>query len=169
VISSNISEVVWAADGQYAGVGSLYVVFHGGRIAGYRNVPATEYANLISAPSVGSYYAKYIRGKYTGRDGNVVFAKAEAPSVSALSYSDALASDSDVALSVSHGDDWGFPTTTRRVSSGTQPLTVAGNKKQRFFVTYTTTVELYADDFGDAERQVLTDGSNVKVKKVQKV
>lgn len=151
--SSNISEVYWAKDSDYAAIGSLYVVFHGGRVAGYRSVPFNEYLNLVNASSVGGYYARRIRGKFTGRDGNVTFAKAvETPANSLTTWSDALSVSSDTAMSV---------------TSGTKPL--LGNNKQKFRVTYTTTVELYADDFGDAERQVLTDGSNAKVKKVQKV
>ena len=45
----------------------LYVRFtSSGSIAGYKGVPLSEVKNMLAAPSMGSYYASYVKGRYVG-------------------------------------------------------------------------------------------------------
>ena len=43
----------------------LQVTFHSGSTWEYEEFPDTEYYNLLHAKSMGSYFMKNIRGKYT--------------------------------------------------------------------------------------------------------
>lgn len=60
VTSSNLAEV------GYEDVdGTLHVRFVGGEgVHRYSNVPSALYQKLLAAPSVGSFFAKEIRGKH---------------------------------------------------------------------------------------------------------
>jgi len=62
VNSSNISHI-----GYDDATGTLGVRFKGsGKEYHYPGVPRDKFSELASAPSVGSHFAKYIRGTYTG-------------------------------------------------------------------------------------------------------
>lgn len=58
VQSSNLASVGWDN-------GTLEVEFQGsGAVYRYSNVPETEYQALMGAPSVGNYFAAFVKGKY---------------------------------------------------------------------------------------------------------
>ena len=59
VSSSMIAAVGYDAEKQ-----SLAVQFNNGRIYNYGGVPEAEYENLISAGSVGQYFAQNIKNVY---------------------------------------------------------------------------------------------------------
>lgn len=59
VSSSNISAV-----GYDRNTHVLDVVFHGGREYTYSGVPENIYNNLISAGSVGRYFASFVKNNY---------------------------------------------------------------------------------------------------------
>jgi hypothetical protein len=44
----------------------LYVEFPGGRLAGYSDVTPDEVYDFVEADSVGSYYARHIKGAFRG-------------------------------------------------------------------------------------------------------
>lgn len=65
VDSSNISSCGWRADevgSDY--VGTLLVCFHDDRLYAYRSVPAEVASKLVTADSVGAYFAREVRGVY---------------------------------------------------------------------------------------------------------
>lgn len=70
VDSSNLSEVFYD-DGDK----TMYVKFHSGSIAGYRDVPYTDFRQLASAVSPGRYYNSFVKGKFRGLNGDVWLAK----------------------------------------------------------------------------------------------
>ncbi len=45
--------------------GTLEIAFRGGGVYHYREVPASIYEGLMSAPSHGTYFQKYIRKDYS--------------------------------------------------------------------------------------------------------
>lgn len=45
----------------------LEIEFHQGGIYQYSGVPASEYQGLMSAPSLGQYFHKYIKDRYPYR------------------------------------------------------------------------------------------------------
>lgn len=51
----------------------VYVVFKTGRVAGYRGVGKWVFNAFANAGSVGQYYNAYIKEKFLGLNGNVVF------------------------------------------------------------------------------------------------
>lgn len=57
VTSSNIKSIGY--DGT-----TLEVEFKNGAIWQYKDVPREKYDELMSAPSIGSYFAKNIKGKF---------------------------------------------------------------------------------------------------------
>lgn len=61
VQSSAIASVVYSNKNQ-----ELYVLFPGGRAAGYRRVDRETFDDFIRAYSVGSFYASEIKGQYSG-------------------------------------------------------------------------------------------------------
>lgn len=67
VKSSNIQSVGYAA-------GSLFVRFNSGTLWRYDEVPNTIFQAMKSAPSVGSYFFKNVKGKFKAE---VVREKAE--------------------------------------------------------------------------------------------
>jgi hypothetical protein len=50
----------------------LYVEFPSGTLAGYRDVSPDEVYEFVKADSVGSYYARHIRGNFSGINTNDV-------------------------------------------------------------------------------------------------
>lgn len=60
-----------------AGNKEFYVRFTGGaqRVAGYKDVPEATVDSFVNAHSHGSYYSRYIKGRYTGLNSDVVFQK----------------------------------------------------------------------------------------------
>ena len=62
VVSSNVSSVGYDPDTQ-----TLEVEFNTGSVYSYEGVPQAEYDNLLSAQSVGSYFARNIRNVYRAR------------------------------------------------------------------------------------------------------
>jgi hypothetical protein len=83
---------------------TLYVEFQSGpEVYGYADVEESTYNLLVGAPSVGSFYAKHISGKYTSTkyDGNHVIEPRDADEdTDNVAYSSVFAYDADVALSV---------------------------------------------------------------------
>lgn len=75
VTSSNLASVGYESETK-----TLEVEFHTGDIWQYDGVPKGNYALLMSAPSVGSYFAQQIKSVYPGRKITpaVTDAKAEA-------------------------------------------------------------------------------------------
>jgi hypothetical protein len=57
VNSSAITAIGWAG-------GVLRVLFHSGRVYDHPGVPYVVYLGLMLAPSKGSFYNTYIRGRY---------------------------------------------------------------------------------------------------------
>lgn len=57
VSSSNVNSVGYENS-------TLYVSFHNGGTYAYYNVPETIYHGLLDAPSVGQYFARYVKGRY---------------------------------------------------------------------------------------------------------
>ena len=57
----------------------LYLKFHNGTIAGYGGVSKSVYDGLVESYSAGAFYNSYIRGQYTGIDGNVAFVRSRQP------------------------------------------------------------------------------------------
>lgn len=62
VSSTNIASV-----GFDAGSSTLEIEFHSGGIYQYFGVPEHVYMELVTAPSVGSYFARNIKGVYPYR------------------------------------------------------------------------------------------------------
>lgn len=62
VSSSNIATV-----GYDSGTGTLEIEFHSGGIYQYYDVPGAEHDALVSAPSIGGYFARNIKNKYQWR------------------------------------------------------------------------------------------------------
>lgn len=62
VKSSNIRSV-----GYDGGTKVLEVEFSNGAVWQYDDVPAVVYSEMISADSVGSYFARMVRGSYTAK------------------------------------------------------------------------------------------------------
>lgn len=62
VSSSNIASV-----GYSQATSTLEVGFHSGSVYQYRGVPAHLASALVSASSVGSYFARYIKGQFPYR------------------------------------------------------------------------------------------------------
>jgi hypothetical protein len=60
VVSSNIDSIGYDVDTQM-----LRVQFNNGSVYEYMNVPAMEFEQLNSAPSVGAYLNRNIKGNYT--------------------------------------------------------------------------------------------------------
>jgi hypothetical protein len=59
VQSSNVAEVGYNSDTE-----ELQIIFLNGSSYLYLNVPQNEYENLLQAPSIGSYFNRYIRNQY---------------------------------------------------------------------------------------------------------
>lgn len=59
VNSSNVETIRYCRE-----TSELYVRFHGGRDYVYFDVQENVVAELIKAPSVGTYLAQYIKGRY---------------------------------------------------------------------------------------------------------
>ncbi len=59
VVSSNVAEVGYDAETQ-----TLEVMFHGGTIYQYFDMPETVYQELINAPSAGRFLAQRIKGVF---------------------------------------------------------------------------------------------------------
>lgn len=55
----------------------LYVLLNNGAIAGYNNVPHPVWLELINSESAGGYWARTIRGKFQGLNGDVRFKRKE--------------------------------------------------------------------------------------------
>jgi hypothetical protein len=62
VQSSNIKSVGYDAASKV-----LEIAFSSGGIYQYANVPASEHAALVAAPSVGKYFHAHIKSQYSGR------------------------------------------------------------------------------------------------------
>jgi hypothetical protein len=62
VQSSNITSVGYSPESKV-----LEIEFSSGGIYQYANVPASEHAALIAAPSVGKYFHAHIKSQYSGR------------------------------------------------------------------------------------------------------
>jgi KTSC domain len=60
VSSSNISQVAYDPDAQ-----TLHIQFSNGSVYRYSDVPQDEYEGLLSAASVGSYFADNIKNGYS--------------------------------------------------------------------------------------------------------
>jgi len=59
VVSSNVDSIGYDPDTQ-----TLRVRFNNGSVYDYMNVPAMEFEQLRSAPSVGSYLNRNVKGNY---------------------------------------------------------------------------------------------------------
>jgi hypothetical protein len=59
VASSNIAEIGYDPESQ-----TLEILFHGGRLYRYYNVPQFHFERLIEAASVGGYFNAEIRGQF---------------------------------------------------------------------------------------------------------
>ncbi len=62
VSSTNIRSIGYDVDSKI-----LEIEFHAGGVYQYFNVPQTIYSSLMGASSHGSYFHKYIKGKYEYR------------------------------------------------------------------------------------------------------
>lgn len=127
----------------------LYVEFPGGRLAGYRNVSVNDVYRFVEAPSVGSHYAHYIRGKFSGiNTADVVLksVKAKAP-----------------AGVVADNSGWG----SGSVSTGSFHSTPKGKFSVTFVVTQT--VEVPADTMEQAISSVRQGNPSAEVLEVKKV
>lgn len=61
VVSTNIDAVGWLD-------GTLRVAFNSGHVWEYEGVPQDVYENLRDAGSVGGYFARAVKGRFTGRE-----------------------------------------------------------------------------------------------------
>lgn len=66
VNSSSIDSLYYNKNGQ-----RLWVKFVNGNIAGYAGVPVSVFNEFKNAPSVGRYYNNWVKGAYTGLNGDV--------------------------------------------------------------------------------------------------
>lgn len=57
--SSNLSEVTYHSPTQ-----TMEITFHSGHIYRYANIPRNVFQDLISAPSAGRFYNRFIRGRF---------------------------------------------------------------------------------------------------------
>ncbi len=60
VSSSNIAAVGWSQET------GLVVEFNSGAVYQYPDAPQSTYGALVSAPSPGSYFYRFVRGVYNG-------------------------------------------------------------------------------------------------------
>lgn len=60
VASSNVQSV-----GYDTSTNTLRIAFHSGGLYDYRNVPEHVYRSLMTASSVGSYFANHVKPYYT--------------------------------------------------------------------------------------------------------
>lgn len=62
-----VKSSVIAAVGYDSGKRILAVMFHTGHIVNYADVSIQMALDLVAAQSIGAYYSKHIRGKFSGR------------------------------------------------------------------------------------------------------
>lgn len=67
VESTNLAAICFIPEEGTAS-GELRVRFHAGKVFSYEKVPSHVVENLITAASLGSYFHRYIRGKFPYRE-----------------------------------------------------------------------------------------------------
>lgn len=99
VKSSAISSVVYNSKTE-----ELYVLFPGGKVAGYKDVSKQTFDDLVHAYSIGRFYTSEIKGQHRGiNTEDITFTKAKevAPSYAQVAQSSAAVVESDTVHDVS--------------------------------------------------------------------
>lgn len=63
VVSTNIAQLGYDQEDKV-----LYITFNSGHEWAYEGVPEDVYENLRDAGSVGGYFARAVKGRFTGRE-----------------------------------------------------------------------------------------------------